>query len=88
MTAGGRVGEEVYQVHDGGRDVVDCSGVVEHKPRLKHVHRRPTDEELSHHHEQHLHTSQRNGAVTCKHNFFSIKTKTKMSWSWPVGLKK
>jgi len=54
VTAGRREAEQVYEVHRSGRDVFDCSLVVEDEPRLKDVHRRPADEKLGHHHEQHL----------------------------------
>ena len=54
VTAGRREAEQVDKVHRSGRDVLDCSLVVEDEPRLKDVHRRPADEKLRHHHEQHL----------------------------------
>jgi len=54
MTAGGREAEQVDEVHGAGRDVSHGAGVVEDEPRLQDVHRSPADEELRHHHEQHL----------------------------------
>ena len=54
VTAGRRKSEQVDEVHRSGRDVLDCTVVVEDEPRLKDVRRRPADEKLGHHHEQHL----------------------------------
>ena len=57
-----REAEQVNEGHRSGRDVFDCAVVVEDEPRLKDVHRRPADEELGHHHEQHLHGDAINNA--------------------------
>ena len=72
MAAGGREAEKVDEVHRSRRDVFDCAGVVEHEPRLKDVHRRPADEELGHHHEQHLHSDALNTGHFQFFSFYSV----------------